>query len=116
VSVPTTDSNTPEPKDLRDQTWFRIAVVLGLLLVIFAASRSCQREGLDISQEEAIEIAKQEVDFEPDDFQVRLLRQGVNFSQRWVVGLWELQANGERFNEITVVIDASSGDVVQIIS
>lgn len=112
--MPTTDSSTPEPKDLRDQTWFRIAVVLGLLLVIFAASRSCQREGLDISQEEAIEIAKQEVDFEPDDVQVRLLRQGVNFTQRWVVGLAEVRENGERLNETVVVIDASSGDVVEI--
>jgi hypothetical protein len=89
-------------------------VILGLLLVIFVASRSCQREGLDVSQEEAIEIAKQEVDFEPDDVQIRLLRQGVTYAQRWVVGLAELRANGERFNEVVVVVDASSGDVVEV--
>jgi hypothetical protein len=112
--VPTTDSSTPEPKDLRDQTWFRIAVVVALLLLIFAASRSCQREGLDISQDEAIESAEDEVDFEPDDVQVRLLRQGVNFTQRWVVGLAQLRENGERFNEVVVVIDASSGDVIEV--
>jgi hypothetical protein len=77
-------------------------------------SRGCQREGLDVSQDEAVEIAEQEVDFEPDDVQVRLLRQGVNFTQRWVVGLAEVRADGERFNETVVVIDASTGDVIEI--
>jgi hypothetical protein len=112
--VPTSDTSTPEPKDLRDQTWFRIAVIVALLLLIFAASRSCQREGLDVSQAEAVEIARQEVDFEPDDVQVRLLRQGVNFSQRWIVGLAELGEDGERLNETVVIIDASTGDVVEV--
>ena len=112
--MPTTDSSTPEPKDLRDQLWFRIAVIAGLLLIIFVASRSCQRHGLDVSQEEAIEIAKEEVDFEPDEVQIRLLRQGVNYTQRWVVGLAEKRPNGERFNSTVVVIDASTGDVIEV--
>lgn len=110
----TSDSSTPEPKDLRDQTWFRLAVVAGLLLVIFVASRSCQREGLDVSQDEAIAIAKDQVDFEPDEVQIRLLRQGVNFEQHWIVGLAEKRPNGERFNSTVVVIDASSGDVLEV--
>jgi hypothetical protein len=112
--VPTTDSSTPEPKDLRDQTWFRVAVIAGLLLIIFVASRSCQRQGLDVSQKEAIAIAKEQVDFEPDEVQIRLLRQGVNYSQRWVVGLAEKRPNGERFNSTVVVIDAHTGEVVEV--
>jgi hypothetical protein len=38
----------------------------------------------------------------------------VNFTQRWVVGLAETRADGERFNETVVVIDASTGDVIEI--
>lgn len=110
----TTDSGTPERKDLRDQTWFRIVIVAGLLLVIFAASRGCQRQGQDVTQEEAVAIAREEVDFEPDEVQVRLLRQGVTFAQRWIVGLAEKRPNGERFNVTVVVIDAESGEVVEV--
>lgn len=112
--MPTPASDTPEPKDLRDQTWFRIAVVVGLLVLIFIASRSCQRAGQDVTQDEAVAIAKDAVDFEPDDVQVRLLRQGVNFTQRWIVGLAERRPNGERFNVTVVVIDAESGEVVEV--
>lgn len=110
----TTDSDTPEPKDLRDQTWFRVAIVAGLLLAIFAVSRGCQREGVDITQDEAVEIAREAVDFEPDEVQVRLLRQGVAYTQRWIVGLAETRPNGERFNVTVVVIDAESGEVVEV--
>lgn len=110
----TTDSDTPEPKDLRDQTWFRVAIVAGLLLLIFGVSRGCQRKGVDITQDEAVEIAREAVDFEPDEVQVRLLRQGVNFTQRWIVGLAETRPNGERFNVTVVVINAENGEVVEI--
>lgn len=110
----TSESGTPERKDLRDQNWFRVAIVLGLLLLIFAVSRGCQREGLDVTQDEAVEIAREQVDFEPDDVQVRLLRQGVAFTQRWIVGLAETRPNGERFNVTVVVIDAESGEVVEV--
>jgi preprotein translocase subunit SecF len=112
--VPTGDSGTPERKDLRDQTWFRLALVAFLALLIFAVSRGCQREGLDVTQDEAVEIAKREVDFEPDDVQVRLLRQGVAFTQHWIVGLAQKRPNGARYNSTVVVIDAESGEVLEV--
>jgi hypothetical protein len=113
-SVPTPGSSTPEHKDLRDRTWFRIAILAALGLLIFAVSRGCQREGLDVSQDEAVAIAEEQVDFEPDEVQVRLLRQGVNFTQRWIVGLAQKRPNGARYNVTVVVIDAESGDVVEV--
>lgn len=111
--MPTPASDTPEPKDLRDQTWFRVAIVAALLLLIFAVSRGCQREGLNVSQDEAVEIAEGQVDFEPDEVQVRLLRQGVSFTQRWFVSLVQTPPGGQRVS-VLVVIDADSGEVIEV--
>jgi hypothetical protein len=114
--VPTRESGAHARRDLRDQLWFRIAIVVALIALIFAASRGCQRGGQDVSQDEAVEIAEGAVDFEPDpdQTQIRLLRQGLSFDSRWFVGLAQTGPDGEPVNATIVEIDAETGEVVSI--
>jgi hypothetical protein len=86
-----------------------------LLLAIFVVSRGCQRGGQEISADEAVVIATDAVDFEPDDHAVRFQRRGTSFSPHWNVSLWEVSETGERANLTVVVVDAQSGEVVDIV-
>jgi hypothetical protein len=85
-----------------------------LLVAIFFVSRGCQTEGIELTQEEAIEIAKEEVDFEPDRVAVRLMRRGVSFRPHWAVSLSQEAADGGLTNITIVVVDASNGEVVEV--
>jgi hypothetical protein len=91
-----------------------LPVLAVLLVAIFFVSRGCQTEGIELTQEEAIEIAKEEVDFEPDRVAVRLMRRGVSFRPHWAVSLSQEEEDGDLTNITVVLVDASNGDVVEV--
>jgi len=99
-------------------TWPRVAVLLAVLGLAFVASRACQDAQIKVSETEAIAAATEEVDFEPERTQVRLLRQGLNSRPYWFISLSIPLVEGENpdlFSKLAVVkIDASSGNVVEI--
>jgi hypothetical protein len=74
---------------LRDHPLFKIGAVLVVLLAAFLVSRSCGSVGDEISQDQAVQIAKGQLDFEPDQFQVRLFKKGVNSHPYWGVSLYD---------------------------
>ena len=93
-------------------------MVGALILLAFFVSKSCQQSQIRITQEEAIAIAKREVDFRPKSTQIRLLRQGLNRKPFWFVSLSNpigSAVNPEGFSRLAIVeVDANSGKVESV--
>lgn len=91
-------------------------MLAGLLVVAFFAARGCQDRGVQLTQEEAVVLAREQIDFEPTYTQIRLLRQGLNRKAYWFVSLSQpIGFDGDRpdlFRNLAVVqIDSTSGKV-----
>lgn len=103
----------PEParrRDLRDSLWGR-ALILGVLLVFtLVVSKSCASNKNEISQQQAVQIAKQQVDFTPDDYQIRYVPQGVPPIYFWAVSLYT-ERNGQPVRVQVVLVNATTGAV-----
>jgi Peptidase propeptide and YPEB domain len=99
---------------LRDRPLGKVLAVLVVLFVAVVVARSCGSSHGEISQEEAIEIAREEISYEPDEIQVRNVAQGVPKQRRiWAVSLYV----GDRTapEKVTVVeIDAETGEVTEV--
>jgi hypothetical protein len=116
VSTGDTSSNgrssaAREARDLRDRPLFRIAILLAVLLLAFVMLKSCARQQNDVSQDEAVAIARQEIDFEPDKYQVRYLPQGVPPVYYWAVSFYTLDERGNPARVQVVLVNAKTGDV-----
>jgi hypothetical protein len=115
VSTSDTSSNGrksvgEQARDVRDRPWFRIAAVLAVLLAAFLATKSCARHDNKVSQNEAIAIAKDQIDFTPDKVQVRYLPQGVPPVYFWAVSLYTLK-NGHPDRVQVMLVNATTGAV-----
>jgi len=83
-----------------------------VLLFAFFVVRGCQQDEIRVTQEQAVAIAREQVDFEPRRTQIRFLRQGLNGQPNWVVSLSIPGANDNEFRRLAVVrIDANTGEV-----
>ena len=94
-------------------------MLAGILVLAFFVAKGCQDRQVQVTQDEAVATANEQVDFEPTYTQVRLLRQGINRKAFWFVSLSiPIGFNGDRpdlFAALAVVqIDATSGDVDSI--
>lgn len=98
--------------DLRDRPLGRVLIIVALGLAIFLVARGCQREGTDVSQERAVEIATGAIDYTPDNVRVRFIRQGLQFEGRWVVALSLENDDGSLFNTTLVEIDGTTGEIL----
>lgn len=107
-----TDAGTA--RGLRDRPLGKVAIVLAVLVAAFIVSKSCGAVGDEISQEQAVAIAKQEIDYEPERVMVRLLKQGLKSRPYWAVSLATFTDTGALERATVVVVDARSGDVTQI--
>ena len=85
-----------------------------MLLAAFAVARGCASSEGDISKEQAIEIARREIDYRADRVQVRLLRRGFQSRSAWAVSLSALSPAGQIERVTVVVIDARTREVVEI--
>lgn len=97
-------------------TWPRVGVVVALLVLTVIVAKACQPSEA-ISQAEAIVLATEQVRFEPDpeNTQIRFLRQGIDRHPFWIVSLSIGDLEGQVFDQLAVVrIDATSGDVVEV--
>jgi hypothetical protein len=116
VSTGATSSNghktEPKPRrDLRDHPLFRVAILVALLLVAFLLTKSCARQQNAVSQDEAVAIARKEVDFEPDRYQVKYLPQGVPPVYYWGVNFQKLGSQGQVLETEVVLVNATTGEV-----
>jgi uncharacterized membrane protein YkoI len=92
-----------------------VLVIVGVLLLAFFVARPCQQSQVRITEEQAIGIAERQVSFEPEDVQIRLLRQGLNSRPYWIVSLSIPGKREDTFRRLaTVQIDANSGKVADV--
>lgn len=109
----------PGSAEQRKPTWPRLAVLAGLLALAFFVTKGCQDEDVQLTQEQAVKLATEQVDFTPTYTQVRLLRQGLNRKAYWFVSLSQpIGFAGDRpdlFRRLAVVqIDSRSGEVSSV--
>jgi hypothetical protein len=91
-----------------------VAVVVAILVGAFVVSRSCGTDDIKLTQDEAVATATAEADFDPEDTQVRLLRQGIDRHPFWIVSLSTLAPNGEEYAHLAVArVDATTGELVE---
>jgi hypothetical protein len=94
-------------------------VIVALVAATFAASRTCQKDQIRLTKDQAIAKAEDQVDFEATRKQVRFIRQGLGSRPFWVVSLSvPFQGdplNAQRFKKLAVVeIDANTGKVTDV--
>ena len=84
-------------------------LVLGLVL-----TRVLGRTNPKVSKAEAVAVARPNVDFKPQGYNIRLVRQGIPPRPVWAVSFW-IRKTGGGFSRITLVlVDANSGRVMQV--
>jgi hypothetical protein len=113
VATPSTDGNE-HARSLRDRPLFRVAALALVLLLAFLASRSCASRDTEISQDEAVEIARDEIDYEPDRVGVRFLPQGFQARPSWAVSLSTEDAEGRLTRVTVVVVDGRTGEILEV--
>jgi hypothetical protein len=116
VSTGDTSSNghkapAKQARDLRDRPLFRIAALVAVLVVAFIATKSCARQQNRISQDDAVAIARKQIDFEPSRYQVRYLPQGLPPVYYWAVNFSKLDENGQVVHTKVVLVNANTGVV-----
>jgi hypothetical protein len=97
----------------RDRPLGRVAILALVLVVALLVARTCGSSEGDVSQDEAVEIAKGQIDFEPTSYQIRNVPSGLNQTRIWAVSLYTgTVSNPEQCR--VVQVDADSGDVVAV--
>lgn len=96
----------------------KVLLVLGAVLLLLTSMGFLRADsGLEISSDEAIEIAEQHVDFVSEKTQVRLIRQGFNLRPVWAVSLSIPIVGTSAFERLsTVEVDAVTGVVLRIVA
>jgi len=91
-------------------------LVIGLVLVAaFVFAQTCQKDQVRVSKEQAIQTAREQVSFEPERTQIRMLRQGINSKPFWIVSLSIPGETEDTFKQIAVVrVDANNGKVEDV--
>jgi hypothetical protein len=116
VSTPSSKNGdeSPAPEaavDLRDRWWFRIAAVVVVLLFALLVARGCGSQGRNISDDEAVALARKHVTFSPDRHQVRFVQQGVPPHPFWAVSFYDVGPQGHATQYEVFLVDATTGKV-----
>ena len=110
MSTPPTTA-TAKQRDPRDSWLVRAAVLLAVLAVSFLYVRGCQEKSRPITQDEAVEIARAEVSFVPDRYNVRFIQQGIPARGYWGVSFVDDGPNGVPLEVEVYLVDVKTGDV-----
>jgi hypothetical protein len=90
----------------------RVAVIVAVFAIAFAAAQTCQKSQIRVDKEQAIATAKQRIDFKAEHTQIRLLRQGITSKPYWIVSLSIPTDQNDVFRKLALVkIDANTGKV-----
>lgn len=89
-------------------------MLVAALAVAFVASKSCASRDTDVESDEAVEIAREQVDFEPSRVMVRFTPRGIDSTPHWAVSLSIEDDDGNLERVTVVVVDARNGEVVEI--
>ena len=109
--MPSTTTGSEKPRDLRDNPYVRIAILVAVLAVAFLYVRGCVAQSRPVSSDQAVEIARKQVSFTPDRYQVRFLQRGIPARGYWGVSFMKVDANGVPTRVEVYLVDAKTGDV-----
>jgi hypothetical protein len=113
--MPTDAGSEPAPsRPFRDRPLGRIVILVVVLVVALLAARTCASRDTDVSQDEAIEIARQEIDFEPERTMVRFTPRGVDSRPFWAVSFSLLDTDGNPERITVVLVDGTTGEIEEI--
>ncbi len=88
--------------------------MVALLALGLVLTRVLGRTNTKVSKDDAIAVARPKVDFTPQGYNIRLVRQGIPPRPVWAVSFWIRKASGG-YSRITVVlVDANNGRDVQV--
>jgi hypothetical protein len=108
-----TSAGPSDARALRDRPLVRVSALAVVLLAAFLATKGCASSGTKYSANEAIAIARKQLDFTPKCVQIRYLRIGIKSEPVWAVALWTLRTG--RFDRLTnVIVAARTGKVVSV--
>jgi hypothetical protein len=85
-----------------------------VLVAAVLVAKSCGSRDTEVTQDEAIEIARDEIDFEPDQTMTRFLPRGFQSRPTWAVSFSTTRRDGSLDQVVVVVVDAREGDVVEV--
>jgi hypothetical protein len=87
-------------------------MLVAVLVVAFLVARTCGSTQPEVSSDEAIEIARQQIDFDAPRVQIRNVPRGLK-RRAWIVALYTGEpGNVGRCRQVE--IDADSGEVIRI--
>ena len=89
-------------------------MVLGVLLIAVFAAKTCASRDTEVDKERATEIAREAVDYEPDQVMVRFIPRGAQSRPYWAVSLSTVNADGSLDEVTVVVVNARSGEIEEI--
>jgi peptidase YpeB-like protein len=92
-----------------------VLVIALVLVAAFVFAQTCQKDEVRVSEEQAIQTARDQVSFEPELTQIRMLRQGLGSKPFWIVSLSIPGETEGTFKRVAVVrVDANSGEVEDV--
>ena len=89
-------------------------LLLGILAVAVVAARGCASRETEVSKEEAVEIAREQIDYEPEQVMTRFLSRGIEARASWAVSLATVADDGRLERVTVVVVDGRTGEVVDV--
>jgi ribosomal protein L34E len=95
----------------------RILVLVGVVVAAFLVSRSCQRNYVRITSDQAVAIGQRKIDFRPEGHTVRLVQRGIPPKRYWAISYWIRDPKApSHYRKVTVVlVDANRGTVAEVI-
>jgi len=89
--------------------------MVALLALGLVLTRVLGRTTPKVSKADAVAIARPNVDFKPQGYNIRLVRQGIPPRPVWAVSFWIRKNGGGGYSRITLVlVDANRGQVMQV--
>ena len=88
--------------------------MVALLALGLVLTRVLGRTTPKVSKADAVAVARPKVDFKPQGYNIRLLRQGIPPRPVWAVSFWIRKAGGGYSKITLVLVDANSGRVMQV--
>lgn len=93
----------------------KVVLVLGIILLLGALTGLLRADrGINVTKEEAIRIAEEQVTFQPETTVVRLVRQGFRSQAFWAVSLSVPAPDGGFVRLTTVLVDVGTGEVREV--
>ena len=100
-------------RGLRDSPLGKIAILVAILAAALLVAKSCGKTDPELSKEEAIAVAKDAIEFQPECVFVRLIKRGFQSRETWAVSL--SKPSGPDTSLVNVVqVDGDTGQVVEV--